>query len=89
VIGDIDPAEIGTMLDLQGIAVRTGQHCAQPVMARFGLSGTVRASFAFYNTMAEIDALADGLGRITTMFQGHRCICSRAALGTVRPRGEG
>jgi cysteine desulfurase/selenocysteine lyase len=89
VIGDIDPAEIGTMLDLQGIAVRTGQHCAQPVMARFGLSGTVRASFALYNTMAEIDALADGLGRITTMFQGHRCICSRAALGTVRPRGEG
>ena len=69
VIDNIDPAEIGTMLDLQGIAVRTGQHCAQPVMVRFGLYGTIRASFAFYNTMAEIDALADGLQQITTMFQ--------------------
>ena len=69
VIGNIDPADIGTMLDLQGIAVRTGHHCAQPVMARFGLSGTIRASFAFYNTMAEIDALADGLRQITTMLQ--------------------
>ena len=69
VIGNIDPADIGTMLDLKGIAVRTGQHCAQPVMARFGLSGTVRASLAFYNTMAEIDALAEGLREITTSFQ--------------------
>jgi len=49
--------------------VRTGYHWAQPVMARFGLSGTVRASFAFYNTMTEIDALADRLGQITAMFQ--------------------
>jgi cysteine desulfurase/selenocysteine lyase len=69
VMGNIDSADIGTMLDLQGIAVRTGYHCAQPVMARFGLSGTVRASFAFYNTMTEIDALADRLGQITAMFQ--------------------
>jgi cysteine desulfurase / selenocysteine lyase len=68
-IGDIHPAEIATMLDLQGIAVRTGHHCAQPVMARLGLSGTIRASLAFYNTMAELDALADGLLQITTMFQ--------------------
>jgi cysteine desulfurase / selenocysteine lyase len=68
VIGNIDPADIGTMLDLQGIAVRTGQHCAQPVMARFGLCGAIRASFAFYNTMTEIDALADGLRQITKMF---------------------
>jgi len=67
VIGNIDPADIGTMLDLRGIAVRTGQHCAQPVMDRFGLSGTVRASFAFYNTVAEIDALADAV-REATMF---------------------
>jgi cysteine desulfurase/selenocysteine lyase len=69
VIGDIDSADIGTMLDLQGIAVRTGHHCAQPVMARFGLSGTVRASLAFYNTMTEIEALADGLRKITTSYQ--------------------
>ena len=69
VIGNIDSADLGTMLDLQGIAVRTGHHCAQPVMVRYGLSGTIRASFAFYNTMAEIDALADGLGQITTMLQ--------------------
>jgi cysteine desulfurase/selenocysteine lyase len=69
VIGNIDPAEIGTMLDLQGIAVRTGHHCAQPVMTRFGLSGTIRASFAFYNAMTEIDALADGLREITTMLR--------------------
>jgi len=68
-IGDIHPAEIATMLDLQGIEVRTGHHCAQPVMARLGLSGTIRASLAFYNTMAELDALADGLLQITSMFQ--------------------
>jgi cysteine desulfurase/selenocysteine lyase len=69
VIGNIDSADIGTMLDLRGIAVRTGHHCAQPVMARFGLSGATRASFAFYNTLTEIDALADRLGQIRTMFQ--------------------
>ena len=69
VIGNIDSADLGTMLDLRGIAVRTGHHCAQPVMVRYGLSGTIRASFAFYNTMAEIDALADGLRQITTMLQ--------------------
>ncbi len=68
VIGNIDSDDIGAMLDLQGIAVRTGHHCAQPVMARFGLPGTIRASFAFYNTMAEIDALSDALRQITTMF---------------------
>ena len=69
VIGNIDSADIGTILDLQGIAVRTGYHCAQPVMARFGLSGAIRASFALYNTLKEIDALADRLGRIARMFQ--------------------
>jgi cysteine desulfurase/selenocysteine lyase len=69
VIGDIDSADVGAMLDLQGIAVRTGYHCAQPVMARFGLPGAIRASFAFYNTLKEIDALADRLGQISTMFQ--------------------
>jgi len=69
VIANIDPADIGTMLDLRGIAVRTGQHCAQPAMTRFGLSGTIRASLAFYNTIAEIDALSDGLREITTILR--------------------
>jgi cysteine desulfurase/selenocysteine lyase len=69
VIDDIDTAEIGAMLDLRGIAVRTGHHCAQPAMTRFGLFGTIRASLAFYNTIAEIDALADGLREITTMLR--------------------
>ena len=69
VIDDMDTAEIGTMLDLRGIAVRTGHHCAQPAMTRFGLSGTIRASLAFYTTVAEIDALSDGLREITTMLR--------------------
>jgi cysteine desulfurase/selenocysteine lyase len=64
IIEGIDPHEIGTMLDLMGIAVRTGQHCAHPAMARFGLTATARASIAFYNTAAELDALADGLQKI-------------------------
>jgi cysteine desulfurase / selenocysteine lyase len=68
VVGNSDPSDIGTMLDLRGIAVRAGQHCAQPVMARFGLTGTIRASLAFYNTMTEIDALADGLRKVATMY---------------------
>ena len=68
VVGNVDPADIGTMLDLRGIAVRTGQHCAQPVMDRFGVSGTVRASLAFYNTFAEIDRFADAVREITKIF---------------------
>ena len=68
-IADIDPVDVAAMLDLQGIAVRAGHHCAQPVTARFGLPGTVRASFAFYNTLSEIDALADRLGQITAICQ--------------------
>jgi cysteine desulfurase / selenocysteine lyase len=56
--------DVGTQLDLQGIAVRTGHHCCQPLMERFGIPGTTRASFAMYNTLAEVDALADTLERI-------------------------
>ena len=59
---------MGTLLDRLGIAVRTGHHCAQPLMIRLGIEGTVRASFSFYNTQAEIDALADGIERIKKMF---------------------
>ena len=65
---DIHPHDIGTVLDKQGIAIRTGHHCAQPAMAFFGVAATARASFAFYNTMAEIDALASGLHQVREMF---------------------
>jgi cysteine desulfurase / selenocysteine lyase len=64
VIDGVDSHEVAAMLDLMGIAVRSGHHCAQPVMTRFGLTATIRASMAFYNTPAEIDSLAGGLHRI-------------------------
>ena len=68
VIDGIHPHDIGTVLDRQGIAVRTGHHCAQPVMDRFGVPATTRASLAFYNTVAEIDALTAGLGKVKEIF---------------------
>jgi len=68
VMEGIHPHDIGTVLDRMGIAVRTGHHCAQPVMDRFGVPATTRASLAFYNTMAEIDALAAGLRKVKEMF---------------------
>jgi cysteine desulfurase/selenocysteine lyase len=61
IINGFHPQDIGVLLDNQGIAVRTGHHCAQPLMDRFGIAGTVRASFAVYNTLAEVDALIAGL----------------------------
>ena len=64
----IHPHDIGTVLDRKGIAVRTGHHCAQPVMDRFGIPATTRASFAFYNTPAELDRLVAGLHKIEEMF---------------------
>lgn len=67
-VGDIHPSDMGTLLDRLGIAVRTGHHCAEPLMQRFGIPGTVRASFSFYNTRKEIDSLADGILRIINMF---------------------
>ncbi len=63
-IEDIHPHDIGTILDQEGIAVRTGHHCAQPVMERFNIPATVRASFAAYNTLEEIDALARGIEKV-------------------------
>ncbi|WP_372002605.1 cysteine desulfurase [Tistrella mobilis] len=63
-IDGIHPHDIGTILDQQGIAVRTGHHCTQPLMARFGLPATARASFGMYNTRAEVDALVDGLRKV-------------------------
>jgi cysteine desulfurase/selenocysteine lyase len=67
-VGDIHHLDIGTLLDRLGIAVRTGHHCAQPLMDRLGISGTVRASFAMYNTKEEVDALVAGLRRVVQMF---------------------
>jgi cysteine desulfurase / selenocysteine lyase len=68
VMEGIHPHDIGTVLDRLGIAVRTGHHCAQPVMDRFQVPATTRASFAFYNTIAEIDALAAGLRKVQEVF---------------------
>lgn len=67
-VGNIHHLDIGTLLDRLGIAVRTGHHCAQPLMDRLGISGTVRASFALYNTKEEVDALVAGLRRVVQMF---------------------
>ena len=67
-LGDIHPYDTGTILDRLGIAVRTGHHCTQPIMQHYGIPGTVRASFAFYNTKAEIDQLVAGLKRVQQMF---------------------
>ena len=64
----IHPHDIGTVLDTQGIAIRTGHHCAQPLMQRFQIPATARASFAFYNTRAEIDALVEGIHRTFEVF---------------------
>lgn len=67
-LNDIHQYDTGMILDKMGIAVRTGTHCAQPVMDRFGVGGTVRASLCFYNTKEEIDALAEGIEKVKTMF---------------------
>lgn len=67
-VGEIHHLDLGTLLDRLGIAVRTGHHCAQPLMDRLGIQGTVRASFALYNTEAEVDALARGIRRVSQMF---------------------
>ncbi len=67
-VGDIHHMDMGTLLDQLGIAVRTGHHCAQPLMDRLGILGTVRASFALYNTKEEIDILAQGIERVSKMF---------------------
>ena len=67
-VGDIHHLDMGTLLDRLGIAVRTGHHCAEPLMRRLGIEGTVRASFALYNTKEEVDALVAGIERIRKMF---------------------
>jgi cysteine desulfurase/selenocysteine lyase len=69
VLEGIHPHDIGTVLDYEGIAVRTGHHCAQPVMDRYGLTATTRASLACFNTRQELDALARGIHKVQEMFK--------------------
>jgi cysteine desulfurase/selenocysteine lyase len=66
-LGEIHPHDIGTILDQEGIAIRTGHHCAQPVMDRYGVPATARVSLAFYNTKSEIDACVAGLAKVREM----------------------
>jgi len=65
---NIHPHDIGTILDREGIAIRTGHHCSQPVMRRFGVDSTARASFAMYNTKHEVDALVRGIEKVREVF---------------------
>ena len=67
-VGDVHPHDVGTLLNDDGVAVRTGHHCAQPVMQRYGVPATARASFAFYNTFEEVDVLAASVAKIQKMF---------------------
>jgi len=69
VLDDVHAHDVGTILDHEGVAVRTGHHCAMPVMERFGVPATVRASFAMYNTAAEVDALFTALGKVREVFK--------------------
>jgi cysteine desulfurase/selenocysteine lyase len=68
VVEGVHPHDVGAVLDDEGVAIRTGHHCAQPVMHRFGVPATARASFAFYNTRAEVDALVRGIQRVRSVF---------------------
>jgi cysteine desulfurase/selenocysteine lyase len=70
ILKGIHPHDIGTILDQEGIAIRTGHHCAQPVMQKFGIPATARASFAFYNTLDEIDELVNAIHKVKEVF-GH------------------
>ena len=67
-VDDVHPHDVGTILDLEGVSVRTGHHCAQPTMDRFGIPATVRASFGLYNTEADVDALIAGIRKVLEVF---------------------
>jgi cysteine desulfurase/selenocysteine lyase len=67
-VGNISSYDMGLLLDKLGVAVRTGHHCAQPLMDRLGIAGTVRASFGLYNTKEEVDLLTEGIKRVKKMF---------------------
>jgi cysteine desulfurase/selenocysteine lyase len=64
----VHPHDVGTVLDAKGVAVRAGHHCAQPLMRRFGVQGTVRASFGLYNLREEVDVLVEALGEVRRVF---------------------
>jgi len=68
VIDNVHPHDVGTILDQEGIAIRAGHHCAQPIMQRFGIPATARASFAFYNTKEEVEALVNGIRKVQEVF---------------------
>lgn len=68
VMDDVHPHDIGTILDTDGVAIRAGHHCCEPLMRRFGAAATARASFSFYNTTEEVDALVESLGKVKTLF---------------------
>lgn len=68
VMDQLHAHDLGTILDSEGIAIRAGHHCAMPVMQHFGVAATARASFAFYNTLTEVDQLMDGLNKAVEMF---------------------
>ena len=70
VLEGVHPHDVGTVLDREGIAIRTGHHCAMPLMERFGIPATARASLAFYNTKEEIDTLVSGIGKVKEVFGG-------------------
>jgi cysteine desulfurase/selenocysteine lyase len=67
-VNDVHPHDVGTLLNEEGVAVRTGHHCAQPVMQRFGIPATVRASFALYNKVEEVDALVAAVAKVQKLF---------------------
>ena len=69
VLDTVHAHDVGTILDQEGVAIRTGHHCTQPVMGRFGVPATARASFAFYNTLSEIDTLVEGIKKVQEVFQ--------------------
>jgi cysteine desulfurase/selenocysteine lyase len=69
VLNDVHAHDVGTILDQEGVAIRTGHHCTQPVMARFGVPATARASFAFYNTLSEVDTLVEGIKKVQEVFR--------------------
>ena len=67
-VGDVHPHDVGTLLDADGIAVRAGHHCAQPLMRKLGVAATARASLYLYNTESEVDCLAEGITRAKSFF---------------------
>jgi cysteine desulfurase/selenocysteine lyase len=84
----ISTLDVGTQLDLEGVAVRTGHHCCQPLMERFGIAGTARASFAMYNTLEEVDVLADTLERIVAKARPRAVVPGHFELAYPAPAAE-